>query len=63
MWGWTRGGAGEEFRPGRCSLLIGGFRVDTDDVGGPETIGTGAGGAGLAGFEVVAAGQREGRTR
>jgi len=59
MWGWTRGGAGEEFRPGRCNLLFGGFRVDANDGGGPEIVGPGAGGAGLVGFEVVAVGQRD----
>ena len=55
----TRGGAGEELRPGRCNLLFGGFRVGTDDGGGPEIVGSGAGGAGLVGFEVVAVGQSD----
>lgn len=59
MWDWTWGEAGEGFRPGRCNLLFGGFRVGTDDGGGPESVGSGAGGAGLVGIEVVAVGQRD----
>lgn len=54
MWGWTRGGAGEGFRPGRCNLLFGGFSVGTDGEGAAGIAGAGAGGAGLVGIVVVA---------
>jgi len=58
LWGWTRGGAGEGFRPGRCNLLFGGFSVGTDGEGAAGIAGAGAGGAGLVGIVVVAVGQR-----